>query len=629
MKNEINTFRHRLSFKVLLTVFTVFLTMAFMISDVSAGSSKFEVAVSATKNVDGETFIVTLDVTNKGSDFKGLLRTMVKTDYSFTTAFDVDIAVPAGSTKQYSVTVPVKYITTTDRINVSIFDKNGKEVYMNQYTSVFSSYSGAIRQGILSDKPDDLTILDMGGERFKINNENYVIDQLVVDGATLKDNLKEMDMLVIDNYDTSTLSEETRNQINAWVEQGGMLILGTGKGAERVLSGFNDGADIDVSFQNYGINSTKFYSSGQFYDLDTAYLMYGDSYYYCTNDYMRCCRLDNGSVTIISFDIKDFAMENAYRNEALGDVYRDAYGNTAKSGGIQANVMAGEEIKNAQGYMEKPAKTGNVMIRFLIMTYAVLVGPGIYLILKALKKREYIWIAIPALSLVFVGLIFLTGMGVKVRGRVVDSVNVIYLSQNKKDTYVFGYSPKAENWEMTAKGDYDYATSIPDNYYSDSDDPCGSVNKKSDSVLLNAFPNRTFQTKGFVLTSSIDNQGSIDFEVDTSANKSVKNNTNVKFDYLLVITQNGYQLIDSVDPGKSIPLNLKSFNSNYGLRSEIQNLEANPAYVAKDYDKAAAIAAMTVALDENLSDAFTAVGVVKSESITDLKEKSWTCYVVR
>ncbi|MBO4591463.1 MAG: hypothetical protein J5684_02740, partial [Eubacterium sp.] len=522
MKNEINTFRHHVSFKVLLTILTAFLCISFVTGDVSADTSKFRVEVSATKNVDGKTYNVVMDVTNMGSDFKGIIRVIAKS-YNYKTAFDVDIAVPAGSTKQYSVKVPTLDQNTYDNLRVSIFDKKDKEVFSNQYNSVFSAYSGKIRQGILSDTPDDLRILDLGGDRFDLDGETYVIEQTAVDGATLKDSINELDMLVIDNYDTSVLSEETIDGIERWNANGGMLIIGTGKNAERVISGFDNGSKLLLQFQNCGSIKRRLHPSGQEYDMDEAMFSYDISYNYCTNDYIRAYCTGSGSVSVLSIDLKDFALENTFRNDAISEMYKDAYGNTPGKDKYRSTITTSTDLGEAQSYMQKPAKTGGLFITAIILFYIVLVGPGIYLILKALKKRECIWIAIPVISLAFVGMIFLYGLGIRVRGHVINSVKVIDLLNKTKDTYVFGYSPKAENWEIYSKGEYDYAISLPDNYYLGDEKPAGSVNAKNDGVLLKSFPNKTFQPKAFDMVSSVGDQGTIEYEVHSSSEKTVTN----------------------------------------------------------------------------------------------------------
>ena len=97
-----------------------------------------------------------------------------------------------------------------------------------------------------------------------------------------------------------------------------------------------------------------------------------------------------------------------------------------------------------------------------------------------------------------------------------------------------------------------------------------------------------------------------------------------------MITEDEYQIIENVEPGQTIKLNLIQANGiQYGTKNGIQMNEADEAYRVKDYEKASAIAAMTVALDDNTARTFTAVGIVNGESVTDLNEKSWTCYVVK
>ena len=78
--------------------------------------------------------------------------------------------------------------------------------------------------------------------------------------------------------------------------------------------------------------------------------------------------------------------------------------------GIYLAVFAGisiYDLKNMMSYMEKPANTSAPVLIIILIVYIVLVGPAIYLILKAMKKQEIIWYVIPCISLLFVGFVFI------------------------------------------------------------------------------------------------------------------------------------------------------------------------------------------------------------------------------
>lgn len=69
---------------------------------------------------------------------------------------------------------------------------------------------------------------------------------------------------------------------------------------------------------------------------------------------------------------------------------------------------------------------GSVLFISLIVGYAVLAGPALYLILKKRKKRYFLWTGICALSLVFVLLIGVLGNSTAMKAPVIVYKNSLY-----------------------------------------------------------------------------------------------------------------------------------------------------------------------------------------------------------
>jgi len=614
--------------RFILFLMLVLLIIPVVSRDVYADSDDFKVEVSASKNADGETFSVSMNITNLGSDFKGIARLIVSTNDSSTKAgFDADISIPAGSTKEYIVKVPIDHILERENIDVKILDLKEKEVFSISQKSIFSTYSSTINQGILSDHPEKLTILDMGGESQEINGEKFTIKQIELDGSSVQEKLNSIDMLVIDDFDTSTLSNECIEAILNWIDNGGMLVIGGGKGAERTISGFDNGAMFDVELQTISNDSYTIYNLGEAVDVDFAYFVYGTNYNYASNDYMRVQNKGRGSVSVLSISFADFEKETTYRNDALKGVYSDAYGNTSKFMSDQNGNLTNYDLEETMGYMEKPAQTGKVILSFIIIIYTILIGPGIYLILKSAKKRETIWIFIPVISLVFVGLVFLVSLSIRINHQVVKSINIVNTGSKKQDTYVFGYAPGTSKWSMEVNGDYTYGISMGS--YDMNNGITGSVNQKSDKMELNCYPSGTFENKAFCLSKSFSNDDKIVVEALVNYDGIVTNRTSAKFDYMVVYDNSGYQLFTDVSPGDVINFSLDPSNSTYQDKSRFRRNEATTAYEKADYEKAADCAAIASIMERDGENELTVIGITKGESVTGDKEESWTCYTNR
>ena len=67
--------------------------------------------------------------------------------------------------------------------------------------------------------------------------------------------------------------------------------------------------------------------------------------------------------------------------------------------------------------------TSTLGVIFLI--YALLVGVILYFVFKKLKKREYLWIAIPTVAILFSVLFFVMGIKTRVKDVVLNQVTFI------------------------------------------------------------------------------------------------------------------------------------------------------------------------------------------------------------
>lgn len=616
----------KIKYRIISIILLVFLIVPAITGNVFADSDRFKIEVTATKNPDGETYNVSMNVTNMGSDFKGTIRFVTRgMEYSSMVGFDSDISIASGSTKEYTVRVPEKFILIKEKSQVVILDQKEKEVYSYSCGSIFSSYSGTINQGVLSDHPEDLSVIDLGGESIRLDGQKFTIKQKELDGSSIADELHVLNMLVIDDYDTSTLSEENIQAILNWVNMGGMLVIGSGKGAERTISGFDDGAMLDLEFQANSTVESQLSTVGQSYEMDSTDYKYGTSYSYGTADYMRVSEYGQGTVSVIAYSMSVFENEKTYRNEVLQAIYNDAYGRTSKGTGESSDMVSERDLSDILAYMEKPAKTGKTFLSIIIIVYTVLIGPGIYLILKAAKQREKIWVVIPVISLVFVGLIFLVSLSIRINETVIRSVNIVKLGSKTEDTYVFGYAPGTSKWSVEANGQYAYGSSMSGYRYDEKIG--GSVNVHSDKTVLNAYPDGTFEVKAFCLSKPYTDKESIEAEYDGVASGEVTNNTSVSFDYMVITSEYGSQIVENVKPGDTVKINLTK-KSGYGYTGQdymIQS-ECTPVYNNAEYEKAAEYAAMALVLDRELSSRISVVGVVKSEGVTGKKEQAWTCY---
>ena len=310
--------------------------------------------------------------------------------------------------------------------------------------------------------------------------------------------------------------------------------------------------------------------------------------------------------------------DDAYKYANLLYTASMDYSGSINSAGNNVNISS-YTLKEILGYMEKPANTGKAFMIFLMTIYVVLVGPVLYLILKAVKQREKIWLCIPALSLIFVGLIFLFSLSVRMNGLSMRSVSMHDMKRGVEDAYIMGYQPTHKEWSVKIPEDYRYALGFASDYDSFLGDKNvkGAV-KSGNPMTLTYYPSSSFETGNFRLIRPSEYDGSIDIDMGM-----VTNNTGADFEYMLVVTDGRYQILENVKNGDTVAVNL-SLNTSYSMI----DLIAGTPYKNKDYKKAGAYAALCLtyeAIQDSSSDIIV-IGVRKQDGITDQKEPSWETF---
>ena len=140
--------------KVFISITLIFLiTFLYLGGNVSNAAEQFSVSVNSTVDKSGLAYVVNIDVTNNGKDFSGILRLYVN-GASNQSGYDVDISIPAGGTKSYSVNIPIDSVYRTDGVTVLVYSKNMKRVFRESFRNVFTDVSNDILLGVLSDNPD-------------------------------------------------------------------------------------------------------------------------------------------------------------------------------------------------------------------------------------------------------------------------------------------------------------------------------------------------------------------------------------------------------------------------------------------------------------------------------------------
>ncbi|MCM1441493.1 MAG: hypothetical protein NC131_20140, partial [Roseburia sp.] len=511
----------------------------------------------------------------------------------------------------------------------------------------------ALNMGILSDDYSSLTFMDMGGDKLNYYGALYPVRLIELNQDNLIENLDSLEFLVIDKYDTSVLTSDETAAIEEWNIDGGVLIVGTGKYAEDTLTGL-DYLEIEYS---YTAGNKPYYSCAYLNmdELETAEFVFA-KYAYLENTLIaaRTRAHGVGMIGVLPYSLSE-----------LGKSGDDVYISTTQDEFIYdvLNVISEDAPKR---YDSPTASNYNILyivgkflaafgndanslsfglLKVIIIIYVILVGPILYLILRALKKRDLYWALTPALSLMGIIIVMFTGRGFRMTQTTVYSVTACNMSEpDEYDcmTYMHCYDAGHDEWRLRLSQDYGYASSV--STYTNEDDDAYSyrILKEGERLFFGAAPAASFEDAYFYADkkAKMKDIGSIEcslpYHFRLSADKyTVTNNTGYDFEYLAVLNNNYLWIYEGLKAGETY---------NFAELEEMLEIDTSSYYhytymrEAQDKLKGAnndIIAALGIGINSayyNLETMQTAVIGVTSDYIKavddNCREKAYGCFYI-
>lgn len=534
----------------------------------------------------GNTYDISMTVSNTGKDWEGTVRLLLDNGYSQNVAaYDTVIALPQNSTKQFVVKVPKKSVdAASTTINAVFLDKRSKVAAETSLKQFRWDEKEVLPMGILSDNYSALTYLDMGGERLYYYDNNYPVKLMELSQDNLRTSLDSLVFLVIDNYNTGILPEETLDAIDKWVQSGGVLIIGTGSRAEEALSGFD----------NLGITCGEIYAPGEYevfsevtWDVTKvtiAELMDENFQYEMAYDnYLNLMKSKgDGAVGVLPYSLTDFGKlgKDAYTygtQEEIVQWFLEAISSESSAKHTSQNTSVSRNLQYlfSDTFAALGSEDGRLnfgVLKGLVVLYVIFVGPVLYLILRITKKREMYWLAVPAAALLGIFLVSLAGRGFEVKNTRVYSVTISDLSHpGNAQTYMRCYDVNYNEWNLQLMEGYEsigpvaamrsYSRGDAGYYY--------HVKKEGERLIFGADPEKSFEDCYF-LTGNAPKAGSGSLELSDwhmsntyRLTGTVSNNTDRDFSYIAIIANNELFVYKDLPAGKTSSLkDLKVVSGN-------------------------------------------------------------------
>ncbi len=580
-------------------------------------STSVDVGINGYAMYDTPTVVeITISCTE---DFTGSIRLLPNTDpsssYRTSVAYEQDITLVAGEEKTFAF-YPSS-LGDNGKIKFSVLNSKGNEVYAETDSASFLySYSNLLI-GTLTDDFAALSYLNgiyipseaMWGytKLMELNESNFPEKASV---------LSMFNVIVIDNYDTAKLSDAQYEALKEWVQSGGVLILGLGANYQNVLHIFSDDfltgtiGDLESKDVTWSCLPTIDVTSASEVSTDTV--TYSRTAVKVGTDYTK-------SATLSGVDCLDFTLDGgteltlfadgglaSYKSEGAGMVVVVGYDlamepvtsfDEKEAMAYALLMIADESDFNASYIMTSTysddaetlagasdnTKRPNVQVLLIILgIYVIVVGPVLYLILKAIGKREKIWLAIPGTALLFTLVIFIFTLTYQIGGPIVNTFSFVSLNGDVQDEMVYTSvtCPSASEYELLLNENYtnlqydsyNYSYDLLWYFFDIDVDSTLEYNyllKETNEGLKIVLENETvFNETTFAVNRTSENTaGSLDVDITgytVGFAGTVTNNTIYDMDEVIVYFEDYYYRVGALKAGESATFtvdDISKFNS--------------------------------------------------------------------
>ena len=293
-------------------------------------------------------------------------------------------------------------------------------------------------------------------------NQNQVAPAIVpIDLADLPERVEAwsgLDRLIWQDADSSRLTEGQMLALQGWVAGGGRLVIVGGTTGPNTLSAFPDAllpyrpsATVDVAASALGgligtvpASAPDLTALGGAMTEGRALLMSGDRVIAAERT------RGNGSVTVVGFDPTAKWLADGTGAENL---WRRILPARSTSGLV---LFDDSQLVGAVSQLPSLALPPIGGLIALLIAYIALIGPINYLVLRRLDRREWAWVTMPALIVVFA--VGAYGFGAALRGSdvLVNEVALVRGSPGTTDgaaqVYLGVFSPSRGSYQVSVPG---------------------------------------------------------------------------------------------------------------------------------------------------------------------------------
>lgn len=548
-----------------------------------SSSITMKVSYGIEGNFKGSTSVpVNIEVENKGEKIDGQLE--VRVPASAPNTYDAFVSeVNIATNEKRTVTIPINMPDNALKLQVVL--KQGENTIKENNVLVSNGRvsEADLFMGVMTDDFNGLTIRSL--DFTSLNNSNNKMRDRVNKTISVPleldsfvrspKNISSLDVIVINNYNTANLKKEQYENLSTWVESGGILVIGSGENGAKTIG------NLEKEFLNINYEATK---DANGYTLAKLNLKDAEVKLQEGEDpLIYLIHKGQGKVYVAAFDLGN---KNIAPKDKVMNIWKESLGNDFIDKSNMLNSHRGnfvpygiEELSNNVPYKDN-FNIGLLVIIFI--SYALIVGIIIYIVMKKLNKREWLWGIIPVIAIAFSLTLYVLGSNTRIKDIVLNQVNIVTSDKNGT-SQVVGYAGIGSKYKNDLTVQEPTGTNIKnytnDNYRENSDTNnftklgTKTVYRQNNSYFefkqLSALSMKKFEISGHKEIVPI-----IDVHLNYNSQKlsgKIKNTLGYDIKELLVVSYNSVWELGAINANEEKEIESKSYSAS-GLATYGDNL---------------------------------------------------------
>ena len=543
---------------------------------------------------------VEVHVTNDGPAIVGELR--IRGPQQGQSRYGVEADLPTGAKQEFTLYAQTALFGS--RLFVDLV--TGEQVLATQTVTIHSHDAYSPIVAVIAEKPAGL-LPDVTAAMTTPNVQPATVITLgVADLPARIEAWAAIDRLIWQDVDASLLSSAQLEALRLWVGAGGRLTLlggSTGPGTLRAfgteLLPFDPNHTVDVAAADLtsligtppaGLTTVP--AIGGLLNHGTILASSGNDVIAADAGYGR------GAVTLIGFDPSTPGIARTPAGEAMWHrLLPQSSGPALNPLTLPDDSQIVYALQNLPSVDLPPIE----QLFVLLLAYIALIGPVNYLILRRLDKREWAWVTIPALVVVFA--VGSYGLGATLKGSdvIVNQITVVRAAQGTGrgigQAYVGIYSPSRRSFDVRIPGGALLSNPTSMAQTGQTETPLDVVFGESSSRL------RDFEVgfgvlRGFRAEAPAD-APQIDSDIRLVSGKlqgTITNRSESQLEDLAVLFGGGVAVVPKLDPGQSSSIDL-DVTSNLIVNSGLSEMVFGSTF-PRDQDDARRVYTRRAVLDQ-------------------------------